>query len=72
MTGFARGTRVYLPFRPASGEHNAGTVTRSEPGCFRVTWDDPKRLPGQPRLRTWHGVSEISRFRLGTPGPDAE
>jgi hypothetical protein len=72
MAKFAVSDRVHLPFRQARGELSSGTVTRSEPGRFRVTWDDPGRPARASRLRTWHLTSEATRFRLGNPGAEPE
>jgi hypothetical protein len=72
MTQLTTSTRLYLPFRSASGLYNAGTVTYADENRFRVTWDYPGRPPRAPRLRTWHKMTEASRFRLGNPGPDTE
>lgn len=66
------GARVYLPFRSSSGEYSTGIITKAEPQRFLVTWDSPGRLPRQPRLRTWHQLSQAYRFRFGNPGPDSE
>lgn len=66
-TTFPTGTRVYLPFRPAAGLSNTGTVIFSDERQFRVAWDSHGRAAREPRLRTWHPASDATRFRTGNP-----
>lgn len=63
MADLKTGAQVYLRASPG----NTGTVTRTSPAGFRITWHDPARKRGAPRLRTSFPWSLAPSFTAGRP-----